>query len=364
MLYGSEAGPVMARYYRTRKEIFDKLLMQAEPDPHATTKRVTLVQEYGESFAIDVSSFSVPKDIRRSMRKSEKRFFAHHWKIKDHNAAVEAARNFVKRSVAKCINHKILDTDVLTKVIFKYTTVSAQKNYAANPEDRFLVELLHFWTAARLIEGGFSFDDSETLGLGKGATLARAPLLDEQLAVLLVDDVLTPIRQRVISRLDHIITHKRKERWLDLVLATFVLLHHYSLAMIHQWNFARRRKAANSGSPDEFVNRLHAGARCLLVHFHVVCGGHKPFVKTWIDELTKEGKSEKMRKQLKKLTTQFGDKDADFLRLLIDERQKKMDESEQLALNDEHEDSHFLTSRMFIPDYDPQKQSATTEETQ
>ena len=240
--------------------MFDQLLGDST-DQLGPVIKICLTQEWGESFEVDVRPFSVDPGMFETMWDSEKRFFAKRFKLANLCSATSAALGLVRRSIAKCINHKVPNSDVLSKAIFKFTAVTAQNQMVSNSsgfigleltflvqvsteKNTFLADVLHFWTAARLIEGGFSFAGDETLGLGQGSKLHDAPVIDGQIAVLLVDEILEPVRKKVISQLDHIITHKRKERWFELLLATFILLHHYSLATIHQFKISRHTRVS------------------------------------------------------------------------------------------------------------------------
>ncbi|KAL9082118.1 MAG: hypothetical protein Q9159_006709 [Coniocarpon cinnabarinum] len=310
---------------------------------------IKLRQEFGEAVDLEVCPIIIADEVYREMPAEQQRLLAHRYQVADRSAAAVAANDFVRRSVNKCVEYYVSGKDDLTKLIFRGADRLAQEN-SGSSEPSFLTDVLRFWTAGRLIEGGWSFEGSQTLDLEAGATLVSAPAIDEQLAVILVDQVLCPLKKKVIKLLDGIITHKRKDRWLELTLAVFILLNHYHMSMVHQWNFSRSYGSSKRYTSKEFVTRLHAGARCLLLHYHVVCGGKKPFERT----LTKADSEQKSSEQLKKkkIARWKEDKD-DFVTELIDTIQERLAGFNHLANTEDYESEHWFTGQMFVPEWKP-----------
>ncbi|KAL9051695.1 MAG: hypothetical protein Q9162_005845 [Coniocarpon cinnabarinum] len=349
-LYRTGAGTVNARKHKVSRTIFEYLKSNASRITcEGPIVPIKLRQEFGEAVDLEVCPIIIADEVYREMPAEQQRLLAHRYQVADRSAAAVAANDFVRRSVNKCVEYYVSGKDDLTKLIFRGADRLAQEN-SGSSEPSFLTDVLRFWTAGRLIEGGWSFEGSQTLDLEAGATLVSAPAIDEQLAVILVDQVLCPLKKKVVKLLDGIITHKRKDRWLELTLAVFILLNHYHMSMVHQWNFSRSYGSSKRYTSKEFVTRLHAGARCLLLHYHVVCGGKKPFERT----LTKADSEQKSSEQLKKkkIARWKEDKD-DFVTELIDTIQERLAGFNHLANTEDYESEHWFTGQMFVPEWKP-----------
>jgi hypothetical protein len=102
----------------------------------------------------------------------------------------------------------------------------------------FLSDILCLWTAARTIEGGWKFTGPQTLGIqpkvGESVRLPDAAFIDYQFSAIVAQDVLLPLRYKVLKRL-HELTHSNTStNWFVLFLANFILLHTYSLLITQQ----------------------------------------------------------------------------------------------------------------------------------
>ena len=100
-----------------------------------------------------------------------------------------------------------------------------------------------------MIEGGWKICGEETLGLKSrngGIPLSEATVLDDQLATVMFDSVLQPLRVQVLQRLQEYIQKRQKKGWLISFLSVFALLFSCTLAMRHQRRFAKRHGASVS----------------------------------------------------------------------------------------------------------------------
>jgi hypothetical protein len=131
------------------------------------------------------------------------------------------------------------------------------------------------------------FDDWETL----------PPYLDYQVASLVIERILVPLRRDVLHELQDVVNEHRPEDWYVTFLACFILLQNYELQMQFQRGFAAKRNAkVLYPSPDTLQRCVHAaddrqvqyldmplvratnsGAKTILAHFHYCCKGQRPF---------------------------------------------------------------------------------------
>jgi len=108
---------------------------------------------------------------------------------------------------------------------------------------------LRLWTAARTVEGGWTFnEEGSVLGLEPkpGAItvqLTQACLIDFQFSGIMWQHILLPLRKQVLADLRRLTHAQTKDNWFVIFLATFILLHTYTLLMNQQVRFARKRRA-------------------------------------------------------------------------------------------------------------------------
>ena len=123
------------------------------------------------------------------------------------------------------------------------------------------------------------------------------PYLDYQVASIIIERILMPLRADVLRELQTMVNQHRREDWFVTFLTCYILLHNYELQMDFQFQFAARRKAAvsNRGSTGALVlgrwltdNKVqymdmplvratNSGAKTILAHFHYCCKGQRPF---------------------------------------------------------------------------------------
>ena len=72
--------------------------------------------------------------------------------------------------------------------------------------------------------------------------LVSAPLIDHQIATLMLRDFLNPLRTTVLSRLRQLLVSEKGKYWLDIFLATFVVLDSLGRLMNQQRSLAKRQK--------------------------------------------------------------------------------------------------------------------------
>jgi len=73
--------------------------------------------------------------------------------------------------------------------------------------------------------------------------LTDAPLIDYQFSGIMVQQVLLPLRQKVLKRLYELTHARTASNWFALFLANFVLLHTYGLLINQQKAFAQHHGA-------------------------------------------------------------------------------------------------------------------------
>jgi hypothetical protein len=264
ILFRTMTDPISSKPY-TALGIDNSIFHPVQDSSMAETKTIELTQGYGTTVKLSVHRVDTSAGETADMSDAEKSMYSHPYGIADLGAATEDIIAFVRRSVCPYINAKVDPSDYLTVTIFKtagyHIKANAVCSFGLDGGDRpltdttqlnteFVLNVLILWTAARTIEGGWQFCGSETLGLSPDRDgvipLLSAPLIDYQFSGLMVQQVLLPLRKKVLKKL-YDLTHASAaitaNNWFVLVLVNFVLLHTYGLLMNQQRRFARDHNA-------------------------------------------------------------------------------------------------------------------------
>lgn len=147
-------------------------------------------------------------------------------------------------------------------------------------------EALDVWVASRLIEKQFQvFNGGAMLGMKhvdeadhpfNGFTPVT-PIMDSQLDDLVIRHLIHPICTRFLVRLKEKIEERKRENWLEIYLAMFVMLSNMALIQKDMATQARRKglKPGNRGGTLT-QSYIHA-SKTMLAYFHFACAGSVPF---------------------------------------------------------------------------------------
>jgi hypothetical protein len=106
---------------------------------------------------------------------------------------------------------------------------------------------ISLWVAARLIETPWQHCGSDTLGT-KPVTdpknpwfgqMMLPPIIDTQLDQIIIQEILSPLRSKVLELLETRINQHRREDWHDTYLSVFTLLHHFAMCAKHGRRFVK-----------------------------------------------------------------------------------------------------------------------------
>lgn len=116
-----------------------------------------------------------------------------------------------------------------------------------NQSDPLLGNMLQLWTAARFIEGDWCFVNAQSSPSftcsSQNAELKSAGDLDCQFTSIVINDILAPLRDKVLRQLNEMIYTDKRKNWFKVFLAMYILLHSFSLLMRQQRRFAQRRNS-------------------------------------------------------------------------------------------------------------------------
>lgn len=212
-------------------------------------RTIELTQGYGTTLKLTAQRFHPPPLVEtEESLKFPRCYFSHPFYLPDMDDSRARIRQFIKASVQSYMHAKIPRTDTLSRSVFRFALELARSQSAEYQRNRdFIRRVLCLWTAARTIEGGWTFSGAEMLNLepnceGK-VPLVSAKFIDFQMWKILSQDILMPLREAILKQMKELILRERAENWFSLFLANFMLLHSYGLLMKQQVRFSRMQHA-------------------------------------------------------------------------------------------------------------------------
>lgn len=214
---------------------------------HSPIKTLSLTQGYGTVLRLRVREFKPPQGDNEPLDSRGRSIYAVPWALADADDALSSVRTFLEESVDAYLDRYAHDFDEITRLVF---SAARDRSRAPNCEERPLFrDLLHFWTAARFIEGGWRCEGPEKLDADKlpdplnpPRLVAPPPYIDFQLAAVVMERVLKPLQKRILTVLEKLVFTGRARNWLRIFLVIFVLLQGYELAFAHEVAWTRKRQ--------------------------------------------------------------------------------------------------------------------------
>ncbi|KAI1063474.1 hypothetical protein LB506_012761 [Fusarium annulatum] len=151
---------------------------------------------------------------------------------------------------------------------------------------------LRLWAGSRLTELPWMICGEHTLGqipvqdleCPRSGTIPIPPIMDTQMDHLVIKNIMTPLRQRILAGLQTKIMEKKRENWYEIYLTTFVLLSNMErqfaqVLYIIDWYGMESRfgTRGNSSVSESFIH----SCKTLLAFFHYAGGSHKPLALDW-----------------------------------------------------------------------------------
>ncbi|PNP79450.1 hypothetical protein FNYG_07066 [Fusarium nygamai] len=151
---------------------------------------------------------------------------------------------------------------------------------------------LRLWAGSRLTELPWMICGEHTLGqipvqdleCPRSGTIPIPPIMDTQMDHLVIKNIMTPLRQRILAGLQTKIMENKRENWYEIYLTTFVLLSNMEcqfaqVLYIIDWYGMESRfgTRGNSSVSESFIH----SCKTLLAFFHYAGGSHKPLALDW-----------------------------------------------------------------------------------
>ncbi|KAL9565719.1 hypothetical protein ACKAV7_009901 [Fusarium commune] len=171
-------------------------------------------------------------------------------------------------------------------------TLQEAIRFSETHQSSLVKDSLRLWAGSRLTELPWMICGDNTLGqipvqdleCPRTGTIPIPPIMDTQMDHLVIKNIMTPLRQRILAGLQSKIMEKKRENWYEIYLTTFVLLSNMErqfaqVLYIIDWYGMESRfgTRGNSSVSESFIH----SCKTLLAFFHYAGGSHKPLSLDW-----------------------------------------------------------------------------------
>ncbi|KAH7202346.1 hypothetical protein DER44DRAFT_900869 [Fusarium oxysporum] len=171
-------------------------------------------------------------------------------------------------------------------------TLQEAIRFSETHQSSLVKDSLRLWAGIRLTELPWMICGQHTLGqipvqdleCPRSGTIPIPPIMDTQMDHLVIKNIMTPLRQRILAGLQAKIMETKRENWYEIYLTTFVLLSNMErqfaqVLYIIDWYGMESRfgTRGNSSVSESFIH----SCKTLLAFFHYAGGSHKPLALDW-----------------------------------------------------------------------------------
>ncbi|KAH6632114.1 hypothetical protein F5144DRAFT_490873 [Chaetomium tenue] len=152
-----------------------------------------------------------------------------------------------------------------------------------------VADSLDLWAISRMIEIPWEMCGPDTLGVSpvtdatsphKGR-IPIPPIMDTQLDQIVIKNILTPLRKRLIDKFESLITPAKRESWWEIYLSAFILTNHIERLAKHSVDHAKTHTMPGKYSNTKFLEGAFHTAKSILARFHFACNGSVPLKMDW-----------------------------------------------------------------------------------
>ncbi|KAK4442358.1 hypothetical protein QBC34DRAFT_313297 [Podospora aff. communis PSN243] len=204
--------------------------------------------------------------------------------VADMHATAADMKEYVERIISDFILSTVGNEDLL--LWETYTMAFRHIGSAKTPEERSLLgNTFRLWVICRLISnpvhicgddklGGQAIESKDSLHDGK---VPMPMIMTAQFECINYTTFLRPWSKAVLKQLNELVLAKRRDYWLTIYYAMFVLLHSCAMMTRRDEETARQYDMKTHYANPESIRSHHAGAQTMLAHFHFINKGVVPF---------------------------------------------------------------------------------------
>ncbi|KAJ4300110.1 hypothetical protein N0V88_002779 [Collariella sp. IMI 366227] len=176
-----------------------------------------------------------------------------------------------------------------------WMTISAAMGYAQSRPDSLTADTLNLWAISRMIEIPWEICGPENLGISSINDTASPhhgkipipPIMDTQLDQIVIQNILTPLRAKMVEKFENLINPVKPEVWFDIYLSVFILLNHIERLAKHSVGHAKLHTMPRKYSNIPFLERAFHTAKSILARFHFVSHNSSLLTLDWSAAKTK-----------------------------------------------------------------------------
>jgi len=192
--------------------------------------------------------------------------------------ATSALENFLRENSEGYLRAHLQDANEITRKTFRIA--QEHKHFS-------LVErALKLWVGCRFIEEPWSIFGQETLGMFRDPNpncpyhdrIPIPAIVDQQIDLIVINEILQSEFKKILKELKTMLESSDPwNRWFEIYLAYFILLHNVELTIAHDAWFVKRHNLKRKYSNKNLVDTIMQGATTLLTCFHYAHQGYAPF---------------------------------------------------------------------------------------
>ncbi|KAK0644676.1 hypothetical protein B0T16DRAFT_332780 [Cercophora newfieldiana] len=204
--------------------------------------------------------------------------------VADMHATAADMKEYVERNISNFILSSVGNEDPL--LWETYTMAFRHIGNAKSPEERSLLSnTFRLWVICRLISnpvhicgdeklGGQAIESQDSLHDGK---VPMPMIMTAQFECINYTTFLRPWSKAVLKQLNELVLAKRRDYWLSIYFAMFVLLHSCAMMTRRDEETATQYDMKGRYANPESIRAHHSGAQTMLAHFHFINKGVVPF---------------------------------------------------------------------------------------
>ncbi|KAF4468527.1 hypothetical protein FALBO_4582 [Fusarium albosuccineum] len=318
-----------------------------------SSKMIRLCQLPGEELEVHVCQFEPQEDDKVHLRERDEDGREHVLEMPPYCLArVEQIKKNMEQYIQQT-RDKYLETLRGGAEITRLVTETAME-YARQRRGTMTEMALNMWAYSRVIEKQWKICGDDTLGVSEPTDpkspwygfVPVTPLMDVQLDQIVIQQMLNPLRMKLLAKFDATIRDSKPEEWFDCYLTIFILLNHVEAASVHGHNIA---KAWGSNTLRSIQKQRYSdmtlaegwfhAAKILLSRFHFISNGSAPFWLNWDTKI----------KQCHQLDTQ----QKIFIRRTQELMKGKDTQLEELRAKHRYEQDLYWTHQLFERKWKP-----------
>ncbi|KAF3768124.1 hypothetical protein M406DRAFT_275913 [Cryphonectria parasitica EP155] len=171
-------------------------------------------------------------------------------------------------------------------------TFQAALHFGAYSNANLVSDALDIWVAARLIEtqfrvfnGGFmaGMKNIDEAGHPFDGFIPVTPMMDSQLDDLVIRDLIRPLCARFLARLKGKIEERKRENWMEIYLAMFIMMSNMSLILKDMAGQAKWKGLKPGNRGGTLTQGFMHACKTLLAYFHHACAGAVPITSIFTE---------------------------------------------------------------------------------